>query len=172
MGGPKNTVLAEAKDKSLGFSQDFPSSDATFPAFFHSFAALAPLHQESLPFRRIFPLQMQNFHFFHLFTLPRHFHRIFLFLMQNFVRLPTFWPYCTKKAGFFSQDFSTCLVLLHQKLVGFHRTFPFTGFSLLMQKFPHAQTNIPPWCQQDLQNFTDILAQSNFCLSSYFLHIC
>ena len=43
--------------KCLGFSQDFPSSNATVPTFFHIFA---PLHQESLVFQRLFPTNMHT----------------------------------------------------------------------------------------------------------------
>ena len=69
--------------KSLGFSQDFPSSDATCPTFFHSFCPIAP---GILGFLQDFPCSDAKFlTFFH-----------------------SFWPHCTRNpwlsAGFPSSD--------------------------------------------------------------------
>ena len=44
-------IFSPIAPRSLGFSQDVPSSDATFPTIFH---ILAPLHQESWVLHRIF----------------------------------------------------------------------------------------------------------------------
>ena len=142
--------------KSLGFSQDFPSSHAAFPIFFHSFGPVAPgiLSLQDFPssdakfphFFRFLALLHQTFWVFTGFpssdaTCPMFFHffgptapGILGFLHRIF---PHAWPYCT------------------QKLLGFQE-FPFsdafTRFFLFWCKISHMriQTNIPPWCQPNL----------------------
>ena len=122
---------------------------AKFPLFFHIFW---PCCTKSLwVSHRNFPLLIQHF------SEPWFFCRILPFLVQ------------------ISNIFPTLLATLHQKSFGVHRIFSllmsyvypllgptasrilvdddddvFTGFPSSNANFPHAHTNIPPWCQQNL----------------------
>ena len=127
--------------ESLGFSQAFPSSHAAFPISFHRFGPVAP--GKSLVYR-MFPFRMQNFLIFSAFgphctknfwvstgfpssdaTCPMFFH--------------FFGPSAPRILGF-SQDFSTCLALLHPNIVGFSQNFPCL---MLSHDFSSSDANFP-----------------------------